>query len=83
MKEVKIAPKAKKYLDSLKEPHKSRIKQAVEKLSNDAPQGDIKAMSGYNDYRLRVGDYRVLFEVEKDFIYVEEIGLRGQIYKRR
>ena len=80
---VEIAPKAQKYLDGLNEPIKGRIKNAVKKLANDPPQGDISAMSGYNDYRLRVGGYRILFEIVNKTIYIESIGPRGQIYKRR
>lgn len=35
-----------------------------------------------NSYRLRVGNVRVLFEIEKErkIIYVWEIGYRGNIY---
>ena len=80
---VEIAPKAQKYLDGLNEPIKGRIKNAVKKLANDPPQGDISAMSGYNDYRLRVGGYRILFKSDKQSIRIHEIGPRGQIYKRR
>jgi len=39
-------------------------------------------MSGYNDrYRLRVGDFRVIFTKESDGIYVRIIENRGQVYK--
>jgi mRNA interferase RelE/StbE len=74
---VKILPKAKKYLDDLNEPIKSRIKKAIKKL----PQGDVKFLNGRDGYRLRVGKYRVLFEFEGEMIDVYEIGLRGQVYK--
>lgn len=40
-------------------------------------------MTGFeNEYRLRVGDLRVLFTVENDIITINEIKPRGQVYKR-
>ena len=45
--------------------------------------GDIKKLQGIeNGYRLRVGDLRVLFSIEDDTIYIDNIIPRGQAYKR-
>jgi mRNA-degrading endonuclease RelE of RelBE toxin-antitoxin system len=39
-------------------------------------------MSGQKcEYRLRVGNYRLLFKIAEDAILIYDIGLRGQIYK--
>ena len=44
--------------------------------------GDVKKLKGSkNDYRLRVGDYRVLFELAGDLIVVYTLGLRKEIYR--
>lgn len=60
-------------------PTKKRIKDAIEKI----PYGDIKKLKGLeNEYRLRVGDLRVLFSIESDIIVVNNILPRGQAYKR-
>lgn len=40
-------------------------------------------MVGRGGYRLRIGDYRALFDIIDNEIVVHEIGLRGQIYKGR
>lgn len=50
----------------------------------NSKQFDIKAMKGIkNYYRLRIGNYRVIFETinEKLIIYVIKIDNRGDIYK--
>ena len=78
-----LSPKAAKYLKRLNEPQKGRIIKALEQLSKEPPEGDIKTMVGRDGYRLRVGDYRLLFDIIDDEIAVHEIGLRGQIYKGR
>jgi mRNA interferase RelE/StbE len=81
--EVELSAKAKKYLLGLNEPIKGRIKNALLKLEQDPLQGDIKNMSGEDGYRLRIGNYRILFKIKDNQIRIHEIGLRGQIYKGR
>jgi len=72
-----------KFVNRLNEPIKSRVRIAIAKLAKIPPQGDIKAMSKNNEYRLRVGNYRILFSIEGNDLTVHDIGLRGQIYKKR
>lgn len=79
---VELSPKAAKYLSKLDTPIKERIKSALIKLSINPPQGDIKSMSGQDGYRLRVGKYRLLFDVTECSIIVYDIDVRGQIYKK-
>lgn len=44
---------------------------------------DIKKLQGIeNGYRLRVGDLRVMFSIEDDTIYIDNIIPRRQAYKR-
>ena len=81
--EVKLSPKVKKYVQTLNEPIKGHIKKALLRLEQNPPEGDIKAMSVNNRFRLRVGGYRILFDIDGQVIFVHEIDLRGQIYKKR
>ena len=68
-----------KHIESLDRTYKQRIKTAIEKL----PFGDIKKLKGYqNDYRLRVGNFRVLFSLENDIITIKDVLPRGEAYKR-
>ncbi len=80
---VVVSPKAAKFLKRLNEPQKGRIIRALNQLAKEPPEGDIKSLTGRDGYRLRVGDYRVLFDIIEKDIVVHEIGLRGQIYKGR
>jgi mRNA interferase RelE/StbE len=82
---VRLTPKPKKYLETLNEPIKSRIKNGLEKLEKEPPQGDIKPITGSDEFRLRIGNYRILFSIDlnQNTIFIHEIGVRGQIYKRR
>ncbi|EEM68431.1 Plasmid stabilization system [Bacillus thuringiensis serovar andalousiensis BGSC 4AW1] len=61
-----------------------RIVEGLKELLEIPPEGDIKSMKGYTDlYRLRVGTFRILFEINHDekVIYIQAIGNRGDIYK--
>jgi mRNA interferase RelE/StbE len=84
---VKLHPKVQKAIDKINEPDYTRIDKALEKLEEDPPKGDIIRLSGKNDeYRLRIGDYRLMFYYENDddgtpYIFVYKIGMRGQVYK--
>lgn len=78
---VELSPKAAKYLGRLNNPLKGRIIESLRKLALDPPQGDIKSLSGRDGYRLRVGDYRILFDIMDDSIVVHDIAPRGQAYK--
>ncbi|RKI23473.1 type II toxin-antitoxin system RelE/ParE family toxin [bacterium 1xD8-6] len=79
MERIEYKKKAIKYINSADRAAKKRLKDAIEKI----PFGDIKKLTGFeNEYRLRVGDLRVLFTVENNIITVNEIRPRGQVYKR-
>ena len=76
---IEYKKKAVKYINSADSQTTKRLKAAIEKL----PFEDIKRLTGLeNEYRLRVGDLRVLFTVENDIITVNDIRPRGQAYKR-
>ena len=80
---VVLTPKATKHFKRLNEPLKSKIRAALKDLENEPPKGDIKPLSGLDEFRLRVGSYRIIFGIEGDAIIVTSIAPRGQVYKRR
>ena len=68
-----------KHIEILDRPTKQRLKIAFEKL----PFGDIRKLKDYqNDYRLRVGNFRVLFSMKDDIKTIKDVLPRGQAYKR-
>ena len=79
---VVIDKQAAKYILRLNEPVKSRIITALHGLANEPPQGDIKKLQGQETaYRLRIGNYRILFKDKVTCIAVYKIAPRGQAYK--
>jgi len=59
-----------------------RIIKKVGELSTKPYSKDVKRLKGKTVFRLRVGDYRILFEIEKYKIYILKVGHRRNIYKK-
>ena len=53
----------------------------IEAMSDDLT-GDVKRLTNFTpEYRLRVGDYRVLFEIENKNIIVYRVRHRREVYR--
>jgi len=77
--DITLSKKAAKALEALNNPLQSRIVDGIYKL----PSGDIKKLRGYTAaFRLRIGDYRIIFEMTIDEIYISDILSRGEAYKK-
>lgn len=78
-------PGARRDLKRLDRTTQGRILAALKKLGNDpfAAGADVKKMTGSSAYRLRVGDYRVVYEVRQREVLVTviEIGHRRDVYR--
>lgn len=78
MFKIIYSKKALKFLQKQDKTTQQRIVTAISKLPL---LGDIKKLQGADGYRLRVGDFRILFNVQGIIVDIIEIGNRGQIYK--
>ena len=78
---IEIKPKAIKDGKKIPKDILGRIFVKIELLQNDL-EGDVKHLTNFTpEYRLRVGNYRVLFEVDKNQIKVYRIMHRKEVYK--
>ncbi|MBS3075659.1 type II toxin-antitoxin system RelE/ParE family toxin [Candidatus Pacearchaeota archaeon] len=57
-----------------------RIVKKVDELTENPFSKDIKKLKGCNDFRLRVGDYRIIFSIENTIIQILKVGHRRNIY---
>ena len=78
MFQISYSKKAVKLLKRQDVPSQKRLIAAISRLPLE---GDIKKLQGIDGYRLRVGNFRVLFNVNGIIIDIIDIGNRGQIYK--
>ena len=86
MYRIEFSRKAAKFYQKVGTVTTKRLNLAFTKLSeNPYGQYNIKKLSGEleGSYRLRIGDMRIIYSVdeEKNTIYIEVIGFRGDVYK--
>ena len=82
MYEMIIKKKAKKFIDKLPVNERKRVVAEIKQLPNGE---EIKKIKGHNDlFRLRVGNYRIIYTVDHGIltVFVIDAGNRGEIYNR-
>jgi mRNA interferase RelE/StbE len=61
-----------------------RVKDAIRRLGENPKSRDAKKLKGRAGWRIRVGNYRVIYELqeEKKTVIVLHVGLRRNVYER-
>jgi mRNA interferase RelE/StbE len=79
--DVEFKPRAVKDIEKLPSRVQTNIIKDIEVMSDDL-SGDVKKLTNFTpEYRLRVGDYRVLFEIENKSIIVYMVRHRREVYR--
>jgi mRNA interferase RelE/StbE len=81
---VLITRKGQKELESVPSPHYQRIEEQLLSLSaNPRPPGSKKLKGTEKHWRARVGDYRILYEIDdsSQTVTVFKIGHRSDVYR--
>jgi mRNA interferase RelE/StbE len=79
--EIELKPKAVKDLDSLQPKDARRIIERIRRMENNL-EGDVKRLANFTpEYRLRVGDFRVLFELAGTRVTVYRVVNRRDAYR--
>ncbi len=73
---------AQKQLGKIPPPHFNRIIKAINDLAKDPRPNGYRKLTGRSGYRIRIGDYRVVYNVEDKIltVFVIDIGHRKNIY---
>lgn len=82
--QFRLLQRAQSYLERLPAHERARIYAALDQLKNDPQNCPLKRLHGRPEWRLRVGDQRVLLQIDRPakLFIVTRIGPRGDIYKR-
>lgn len=64
-------------------PSRKRIETAIDALANDPRPHGCTKLTGANAYRIRIGDYRVVYTIDDkvSIVDVTNVGHRGSIYQ--
>lgn len=58
------------------------LRQKIDELAAEplALSTNVKKLQGRPEYRLRVQDWRIIFRIEKDILWIDDVGPRGSVY---
>ncbi len=83
---IELSPAAARQIRTLDAPARRRIQAVVELLAQEPrPAGAKKLVGGDGEWRVRTGDYRVIYEVRDGVLLVLAlaVGHRRDIYRPR
>ena len=83
--DISITSSALKEYQSVSEPYKSKIKEKIDSLASIGLQSsNIIALKGLLKglFRMKVGDYRVVFKIESNKITIVSILHRKDVYRK-
>ncbi len=83
--QVRLKTSAARQLRKLPQPTRDRILDAIEDLADDPrPQGSKKIAGTQATWRIRIGDYRVIYDICNGelLIFVVRVGHRREVYQR-
>ena len=82
---IEFKRSAAKVLKKLPKPDRRRIRDKIDSFTDNLPAPATTKMKGDNPFhRVRVGDYRIIYEIHGDIlvIMVLKIGHRKEVYRR-
>lgn len=82
---IQVTPAAARQLRRLDQQAKRRVQGAIELLATEPrPPSATRLVGGSGEWRVRTGDYRVVYEVADGvlIVLVVAIGHRREIYRR-
>jgi mRNA-degrading endonuclease RelE of RelBE toxin-antitoxin system len=81
---VALTRRAGKELRHLDRQAQRRILAALARLTSEDPSLDIKRLTGSEQSRVRVGDMRVIFQIDREAneVVIHRIAPRGRAYDR-
>lgn len=80
---IVIKRSAAKEIEDIPKAHRKRIVSRIQELSREPRPGGVKKLSGEEKYRVRQGDYRILYRIEDSVVAVTvvKVGKRKDVYR--
>ena len=70
-------------MEKINEPYYSKIKTAILNLAKNPRPAGYKKLKGRDGFRIRVADYRIIYDIFDDILQVDviDLGNRKDIYE--
>ena len=81
---IEVKPQAEKALAKIPNPHRRRIAKAIDGLARSPrPSGCVKLTGAEDAYRIRVGEYRIVYEIVDKvlIVYIVRVAHRKDVYR--
>jgi mRNA interferase RelE/StbE len=80
---VQIKPSAVKELEKVPSPDRQRIVIRIQNLAMDPRPPGVEKLTGQNRYRVRQGNYRIVYEIvdAELVVLVVRVGNRREVYR--
>lgn len=80
---IEILRSAQKELSKINRQDQDRIISSIESLANNPRPDGCTKLSGRPAWRIRIGSYRVIYEIQDEIliVFVVKIGHRREIYR--
>ena len=81
--QVIVLREPEKLLARLPRDVRQRLGKAIDRLAADPHPPGSERLTGFDLYRLRVGDWRIIYRLEADklLVLVLEVATRGDVYR--
>ena len=81
MMDVRFSKTAMKSL--LRSDKRTRIRSKIDELANEplSQSANVKKLQGRPEYRLRIQNWRVIFRIENDILWIDDIAPRSSAYE--
>lgn len=78
-----VKPSAVKEIEALTKQDRLRVVAKISSLARDPRPPGCEKLSGRDQYRLRQGDYRILYEIQdlELVVVVVKVGHRREVYR--
>ncbi len=79
---IAVARSARKQLLTIPSHDRQKVQAAIDDLIHTPRPSGVKKLKGQENYRIRVGNYRILYAIFDNVLLVEivKVGQRGNFY---
>ncbi len=81
--ELRFSSSAQKFIAALHPPLKQRILNALLEIAANTRMGKPLKGDLKGNFSHRVGDWRIIYSIEKTFVFVKDIRHRRDVYRKR
>jgi len=80
---LEISPTASRQISKLQSQTRERINRSIAQLAGEPRPSGVKKLSAKEGYRIRVGDYRILYTIDdtSEIVSVYRVMPRENVYK--